>query len=199
MENQLTNNIHALRLFFNDDIFLVDDKNIEYADQPQIVDSGARPEEVKAAAHIEKAAISTGEVSSEGNSATVATFTFLGGNQKSILILVNDEENDVSNEEGREVLRKIVLAMQLKTADFALLNYAKYPKTSFAALKTFFNPLTVLSFGVGLAELGINQVEVQEMLDISGSKVIVAPNLKQLVDDASAKKALWMQLKMLMA
>ncbi|RZL29719.1 MAG: hypothetical protein EOO96_19635, partial [Pedobacter sp.] len=143
MESQVTNNANALRLFFTEDVFLVEDKTVKIGvsgvsdafsavNEQQVSDaekavspavnnalSGKRlfkdadkyPENAEILPLVEEPAVSK-------------TFKFLGGNKKFVLLLVNDKDNDVSTEQGRELLRKIVKAIDLSTPDFALLNYA---------------------------------------------------------------------------
>ena len=121
MPSQLTTDEQALRLFFTDDFYLVDEPGVlkDSRPQPELkpglpegpvspvepVSAEARPEILKSAAPV---------------------FKFLGNNKRNILILVNDPENEVSDEKGRELLRKIVKSVNLTANDFALLNYANY-------------------------------------------------------------------------
>jgi len=123
------------------------------------------------------------------------TFKFLGGNKKSVLILVNDESNDVSTEQGRELLRKIVKAVDLGTPDFAILNYSRYQGTDFAELYQFFKPVTMLSFGVEIAHLKLDLVWQNEIITHGTTRIIFAPNLHQLDSDLTAKKLLWGNLQ----
>lgn len=214
MENQVTNNANALRLFFTEDVFLVNDESVEIthhvAAEPVLPQSDR---EIKSA-NISTTAIvnTTFSVPSvvevlqvkqeivEKPSIIVPlevekSFKFLGGNKKSVLILVNDAQHDVSTEQGRELLRKIVKAVDLGTADFALVNYANYQGENFATFHQFFQPVIMLSFGVEISDLQLNYVWQNEIITHNTTRIIFAPNLHLLDSDLSAKKQLWANLQ----
>lgn len=165
MADQLATGAEALRLFFTEDIFLVESNEpAENVPQP----------EVKPAARV---------------------FSYLGKNQKNVLILVNDEGNDVSTESGRELLRNLVKALQLTANDFALMNFAGYEQLQFAELHSFFSCRLVLAFGVLPSQLGIAD-QPQHMISTQESiQFVFSGNLHQLSSDLEGKKKLWGSLK----
>jgi DNA polymerase III psi subunit len=122
-------------------------------------------------------------------------FKYLGKNQKNVLILVNDQQNETSTERGRELLRNIVKALQLTASDFALLNYAGYEHTPLTALTAFFKSRLVLSFGVGASQLGLAIQGVNTLVNEEGVQLIFSQNLDPLADSQADKKALWGSLK----
>lgn len=124
-------------------------------------------------------------------------FKYLGKNQKNILILVRDQQHDVSTERGRELLRNIVKAIQLSANDFALLNYAAYTDTKYEHLNQFFASKLVMSFGISSAELGLS-VLAQNTLHMHGNtQLVFSANLDELAEDMNGKKTLWGSLKKL--
>jgi len=214
MENQLTNNANALRLFFTDEVFVVEDKTVKithsaiteavlpdkFVEQKKPDPSLSTPGTVKIPAAIPEEKVKN--YTSEAELMHVASeptapveFKFLGGNKKSVLILVNDKDNDVSTPEGRELLRKIVKAVDLATADFALVNYANYYGSDFVALQEFFQPVIMLSFGVEISHLKLNLTWQNEIILHANTRIIFAPNLHQLDSDIAAKKLLWGNLQ----
>jgi DNA polymerase III psi subunit len=214
MENQVTNNANALRLFFTEEVFLVKDEGIEILPlrDPEPVfavenvsvkaeDEAVLKPETKQIPGINPT--NPSEVYPQGpenphivaESAPEKTFKFLGGNKKSVLILVNDSEHDVSTEQGRELLRKIVKAVDLGTPDFAILNYSNYKGTDFVELNRFFKPATMLSFGVEFADLRLNLTWQNEIIVHETTRIIFAPNLHHLDSDLTAKKILWGHLQ----
>jgi len=214
MENQVTNNANALRLFFTEEVFLVKDESVEILPlrntEPVFAAEKAPADEVKESvlkpeiAQIPQInATNIPKVYTQGpeiphivaEPGPEKTFKFLGGNKKSVLILVNDETNDVSTEQGRELLRKIVKAVDLGTPDFAILNYSRYRGTDFAELFAFFKPVTMLSFGVEITDLKLNLVWQNEIIAHGPTKIIFAPNLHHLDSDLTAKKLLWGNLQ----
>ncbi|MFD2289092.1 hypothetical protein GJU39_14115 [Pedobacter petrophilus] len=214
MENQVTNNANALRLFFTEEVFLVEDESVEIvhrvAAEPVLPPSQV---EIKPVDNLVSSALnstfSTPEVVEVLQAhqeivkvppvitppAQEKSFKFLGGNKKFVLILVNDPQHDVSTEQGRELLRKIVKAVDLGTADFALLNYAHHFGVNFAAFHQFFKPVIMLSFGVEISDLQLNYVWQNEIIVHESTRIIFAPNLHQLDSDLTAKKMLWGHLQ----
>ncbi|WP_443936556.1 hypothetical protein [Pedobacter sp. MW01-1-1] len=203
MENQLINNANALRLFFNDEVFVVEDKSVEMPhfnnaeavsasiekiESPVVTIPVAPEAPVQKVSITEIPAIHTPPVSAK-------TFKFLGGNQKSVLILVNDAQNPVSSEQGRELLRKIVKAVDLATPDFAVVNYANYSGTTYAELKFFFKPKIVLSFGVDFSAISLSLTWQGDILLHENVKLIFAPNLHDLEQSREGKVALWANLQ----
>jgi len=214
MENQVTNNANALRLFFTEEVFLVKDESVEILPlrkpEPVFVAKTVPVTEVKEtvlkqeiaeipqinATNIPKVYTQGPEIPHiVAEPLPEKRFKFLGGNKKSVLILVNDKQNDVSTEQGRELLRKIVKAVDLGTPDFALLNYANYSGTDYQMLHQFFKPVIMLSFGVEVTELKLNLSWQNEIIFHESTRIIFAPNLHHLDSDLTAKKMLWGHLQ----
>ena len=125
------------------------------------------------------------------------SFKFLGQNKKKILILVNDADHEVSDEAGRELLRKIVKSINLTASDFALLNYAKYPKTSFVDLQQYFSSVLVFAFGVSSGDLQLPSHPENKIVMEGDVRVIFSGELRKLEQDPIGKKTLWGSLKQL--
>lgn len=170
MPSQLTTDDQALRLFFTEDLYLVTEPGIQ--ETPAITK--------------DEALIDAGP-----------EYRSLGNNKRNILILVNDAENEVSDEAGKELLRKIVKSVNLTANDFALLNYSGYKHTSLEKLKSHFASVIVFAFGVSAAELGLNTQPENTIVTHEGTRLIFSAELKKLEADANAKKLLWSCLKQL--
>ncbi|MET1057004.1 MAG: hypothetical protein ABWY16_16960 [Pedobacter sp.] len=195
MAEQLTTSAEALRLFFTDDIYLVRTEEISVA--------------VAASPAVSDAAVSTPQPASVPVSAPVIpvapmpviapaseiVFKYLGKNQKNVLILVNDGENDVSSEGGRELLRNLVKAMQLTANDFALLNYFSYSHVQFEELSRFFSSKLVLGFGVSPAQLGLPDQPQHSVGSHGNTQLVFTGRLDLLARDQDGKKKLWSSLK----
>ncbi|QNK62385.1 hypothetical protein H7F33_17860 [Pedobacter sp. PAMC26386] len=187
MGEQLTTSAEALRLFFTEDIYLVNNDNKILPDVP----SDIRPAPVVlASVPVIEAVVAVDVVEP-------VVFKYLGKNQKNILILVNDGQNEVSTDKGKELLRNIVKALQLTANDFALLNYATYRNTSLDTLKSHFNSKLIFAFGVTPSHLGMGEQSVNEIIMYGGAQLIFSGNLDQLADDQTGKKTLWGSLKKL--
>lgn len=185
--SQLITNAEALRLFFTEDVYLVGDMTT-MENQPV--------EPPKQTAAVEQAVVEVTKLEEPAPSyGQVFDFKYLGKNEKKILILVNDTENPVSTPQGTELLRKLVLSINLKNADFALLNYSAYTSAKFEHLSAFFSCKFLLSFGVSSNELGLGQHLLHQLHVLQNINMIFTHNLHALDADVASKKTLWGTLK----
>lgn len=227
MGNQLTTNGDALRLFFTDDFYLIkgeegiagyegfdveeqlvksdvvvetiaDTAKNTYADAPEV------PVLVQESAVVYQADPAISPVIPALNPLPNAnpvkkeiTFKFLGNNKRNILILVNDAENEVSDEKGRELLRKIVKSVNLTAGDFALLNYSGYTQVTFEQLQACFSSVLVFAFGVSPADLGMKPCAENSIVNDGTVRLIFSSELRKLDADPVSKKVLWASLQQL--
>jgi len=196
MQDQFIADPQTLHLFFTDDVYLVPEpetrvqaRDAEAVPGGEVPDAAAETTGAPAGLRVPEA----GEVVVE----KVREFKYLGNNKRNVLILVNSQSEQVSNEKGRELLRKIVKSVNLAAADFALLNYAGYPETDFSELAAFFNPQVVFSFGVGCRQLGLPDHALYTLVTEGKVKLIFSAGLELLDEDTQAKKILWGALKQL--
>lgn len=204
MLNQLTNNAEALRLFFTEDVYLVKDNSQSASSELLIVVSEKEgpvtaPTLPKVEAPIVKEETAVVQPISQAEPVKELAFDFkyLGKNQKQILILVNDSDNEVSTEQGRELLRKLVKAIELTANDFALVNYANYGEAKFQHFKAFFNCNLVLSFGVGANQLDLPEQALHQLGLLENTQFVFTHNLHDLDSDQLSKKMLWGSLQQL--
>ena len=183
MSNQLTSNAEALALFFTEDIYLVTEPS------PIIRTEVELNRMIPNVTKIE-------EVTIEAKQA-ITEFKYLGKNQKNILILVNDSQNDVSTEQGRELLRKLVKAIDLTANDFALVNYSSYASERYETLKAFFDCKLLIAFGVDAKMLNLPSQPLHQLIQYNEVKLLFAKNLHDLDTDQASKKTLWTSLQQL--
>ncbi len=188
MGDQLANNPEALRLFFTEEIYLVPEPVVEDVQvQRPVVQPAAIAGQSSATADL--------TIAREPAPERRRDFVFLGKNKRNILILVNDEQHEVSTEQGRELLKNLVKAINLTGADFALLNYSAYQETSFEELQQYFSSKVLFAFGVRAAQLGLPYEDQNSLIMHEGIKMIFSSNLDQLSSDMPGKKVLWSCLK----
>ncbi|MEE1947084.1 hypothetical protein VRU48_18305 [Pedobacter sp. KR3-3] len=202
--NQLTNNAEALRLFFTEDVYLVQQDVQATSVEPLRVVPSQAPEQAPVALPKAEPVPTTEKVvslptmpSPQTVAKTSFDFKFLGKNQKQILILVNDNVNEVSTEQGRELLRKLVKAIDLTANDFALVNYANYVEAKFQDLSTFFSCKLVLSFGVTAQQLDLAEQPLHQLAMLENIQFVFTHNLHSLDSDQQSKKVLWGSLQQL--
>jgi len=200
MNSQLTSNAEALRLFFTDDVYLVNDQTQSITAEPVII-TNRKVEDTTIVAPVAQVEQVTPVLSIVEEPKLVfekkVEFEYLGKNQKRILILVNDNTNKVSSVQGTELLRKLVKAIELTNNDFALVNYANYTNASFEDLKSFFKCELILSFGVAMRTLGLAEQPLHQLFVVDNVKFVFTKNLHDLDSDQVSKKILWGSLQQL--
>lgn len=201
MDSQLTADGAALRLFFTDDVYLVNEPDVQQNVAHNTVAAAVENVSENRVAEPLAPVPSLKEESVApvpGPAAPPVEFKYLGSNKRNILILVNDEQNEVSDDAGRELLRKIVKSVNLTANDFALLNYAKYKGTGFRQLQEHFSCNVVFSFGVTPAHLSMAAAHPEHAIVFEGSvRMIFSAELKALDQNPAGKKALWGSLQSL--
>ena len=201
--NQLIDNAEALRLFFNDDVYLAGDmspmeKQVKEAIKSPAIESLESKETVVAQPNVYQQEPVAALPKVEEPAATYNQrfeFKHLGKNEKGILILVNDAQNPVSTPQGTELLRKLVLSINLKNADFELVNYSAYTSAKFEHFTSFFTCKLMFSFGVLPTALGLGEMSLHQLNLFNDIRLIFTHNLHDLDADLVAKKALWGTLK----
>ncbi len=201
MSNQLTSNAEALRLFFTEDVYLLKNEFIAIAEPNAAISEPQKFEEANHTSKLDIVETSLPLVSLPSIQKVQIekkyVFEYLGKNQKGILILVNDLTNKVSTQQGTELLRKLVKAIELTNNDFALVNYAAYSGAAFHDLAQFFNCNLVLSFGVTPKHLNISDYSMHILHQHENIKIIFSKNLHDLDTDPASKKTLWGSLQQL--
>ena len=202
MGDQLTTSAAALRMFFTDDTYLVGgDEQLAVTAHPASASStpSASLPAIEPVPNIVAETVLDPMVETAVNPVAelspAADFKYLGKNQKNVLILVKDDQNDVSTERGRELLGNIVKALHLTANDFALLNYYSYQQQQFPVLTGFFASKLVMAFGVTPVELGLTDHLANSIVMEGPIQVVFSQNLDLLADNQSEKKALWGSMK----
>lgn len=189
MDSPLTANKEALHLFFTDDVYLVNEPDLQQA-APGLM-SGKTAEAPSLQQEIPAQTVAPAVSPLQDP----PVFTFLGKNKRNILILVNDAENQVSDEAGRELLRKIVKSVNLTANDFALLNYAGYIGVDFKQLMDYFSCTLVFAFGVRPDQLSLSTHPENTIVNEGAVRLIFAAELRELDQNPAGKKALWGSLQ----
>jgi len=189
MDSPLTANKEALHLFFTDDVYLVNEPGLQQIEPGVMLEKTAGTPSLQ-----QESPAQTIEPVASPLQAPPA-FKFLGKNKRNILILVNDAENEVSDEAGRELLRKIVKSVNLTANDFALLNYAGYTGADFKQLMDHFSCALVFAFGVSPDQLSLAAHPENTIVNEGPVRLIFAAELRKLDQNPAGKKALWGSLQ----
>lgn len=196
-------NTEFLKYFINEDLYQVEPADTEIAKaSPKIEDE----KEVGVAEPIEKLQNSTKqeEVAVISTPDTVqvveepiekmepAIISYKGGNERGILILVEDSTDEFLNEQDLNYLLKILGAVKLSLADIALVNVHRsknYAELDYEQVLVF---TANHSFQLpNPTKYTLNQLE--------GLQILLADPLNKIADSVELRKALWGSLKAIYA
>ena len=203
MSDQVTTNSEALRLFFTEDIYLLKQEVLSLPEQvleSEIVVEVETLHQAPADKAIPEVTTTIPKLEDSLKPTPAeekVMFNYLGKNQRQILILVNDAQNQVSTEQGRELLRKLVKAIELTANDFALLNFANHSSANYTTLNSYFSSKVMFVFGVTPAQLGLGDFPQNSLVHHESTRLIFSSDLHTLDGDPQAKKTLWGSLKQL--
>ena len=130
-----------------------------------------------------------------GHSLKAQNIQFLGGNQKNILILVNDPNSVHLNETDLQFLTKILTQCKLTLADVSIINTMNLQHISFEDLCNKLNPKQIICFGNDDFELPISSTEEYQIHNHNDRSYLFAKDLHLLINDTNEKKSFWASLK----
>ncbi len=131
---------------------------------------------------------------------TSTTFSYLGNNQKNVIILVDEPEAIYLSDEALGFLLGILNACKLTMADIALINVSKYTIANYMDLEQQLNARVVCLFGVSPASLLLPlQFPHYQLQHFNNQDYIAAPDLDAIKGDKDEKTKLWNSLKLVFA
>ena len=118
--------------------------------------------------------------------------SFLGNNEKGILILVDDPSDDLLNQGDLDLLMRIVESgLKYSKNDFALVNTAKFP------VDQILNEISysyLISFGVDLSNV-FSDTNLYTIHQVENSNVLLSEKLSSMHNDNQRKRKLWLALQ----
>jgi hypothetical protein len=124
------------------------------------------------------------------------SFSLLGGNEKQVLILVDQQQAAFLPDTELDFLVRILGACKLGLADVAILNLHAYPDATFKEIAVQIPSRIVLLFDTEPARLSLPinfpQYQIQPF---SGNSFLYSASLERLMNDAVEKSKLWVCLK----
>lgn len=184
----------ALSLLINEDIYLLKTTALTVADEalPRLT--------------IEKPAEATSAIPPKTQITTIPTLTqnnkpnynYIGDNNKSILILVNETDFDILNNADMLALNKLLAARKLEQKDVAILNIQKNTHLKFSLLKEFFGFNKLLLLGINPKVLDITGIVANQICNFEGVPILGTWHLKIMQLDEKKKLTFWAEFKKLL-
>ena len=131
-------------------------------------------------------------------SAKKAEWSFLGRNEKSVLLIVNEKDTAFLEDDDLKFLMGVLTACKLSMADVALVNFFKCPDLNYEGIGKQFKPDKIIFFGVEPTELDFPlQFPQYKLQQYNNQTYLCAPTLKTLAAQKDQKVLLWGCLKTL--
>lgn len=179
MSNLLSQDIAALKLLMNDDLYQISN---------EILEVKTAPEKPKLTQKIES------EVE-EIKPAIPTDFNYIGENNKYFLVLVDDKIHTTISSAHKDMLLKIMQAKGMELRDMAVMNIDKYYDVKFEALKSFFVCSKLVLFGIKPAQIGLPNLALNKIESFKGVKILCANSLTEMQNDVSKKRDFWNVMK----
>ena len=130
------------------------------------------------------------------DAAETKRISFLGSNQKKIILLVNDAQAIYLPDEELNFLLGILTACKLSMADIALVNIAKTPELDYVVIAEQLKAEKIILFGLQAAALQLPlQFPHYQIQQYNNQVYLSAASLADLQKDKEEKMKLWNCLK----
>lgn len=124
------------------------------------------------------------------------SFSYLGDNNKYLLVLVRTEGFEFTSPKNIETLGNILKGKQMEIKDIALVNLDRTPG-KIGALRAFFASSKIVMFGVNPHEIGLPTIASNEIVIHDGLKILATYSFDEMYADEQKKRAFWLEMKKL--
>jgi hypothetical protein len=117
---------------------------------------------------------------------------FLGGNEKKIIFLFNDNQNKFLADNQVKFLYDLLAACQLTMGDIALVNFFHNNTITYRELMVELRPKKVLIFGISANELDLPfTIPFFQIQNFQEQVYMISPSIEELQMNIELKKQLW--------
>ncbi len=129
-------------------------------------------------------------------SSTDEKITFLGKNEKNVIIFIKDKDNHFLSDEELNFLIGILTACKLTLNDVAIINFAKNPSLNYEIIQQYLKAAKVFAFDVSMNDIGLPlQFPAYQVQEYNNVIYMHAPSLQFLKTNKEAKGYLWASLQ----
>jgi hypothetical protein len=123
-------------------------------------------------------------------------WSYLGENKQKVLVVVNYPVIAHIPDAQLDFLTKLLVACKLNLGDSAIFNFNKYSASDFNNIISFFEPKTILMFGVDPSDFGLPILfPTFQVQSFNQSTYLFIPTLEEIEGDKVLKSKLWVCLK----
>jgi hypothetical protein len=117
---------------------------------------------------------------------------FLGGNEKKIVFLFNDNQNKFLADVQMKFLYDLLTACALTMADIALVNYFHNKTMTYRELQAQLQPKKILVFGISANDLDLPfNIPFFQMQNFGEEVYVISPSIEEVQVNLELKKQLW--------
>ena len=117
---------------------------------------------------------------------------FLGGNEKNIIFLANDDHNKFISDSNINFLNALLNACSLTLADISLVNFSQHKKIQYNELTERLKAKKILIFGISAEEIGLPfTIPFFQVQKFQQEVYLLCPSLEEIQTDKDLKKQLW--------
>lgn len=189
MDNLQTHNLIALSLLINEDIYVLNNPSATVLNKQTTLPDAENTQTIPL--KTQPITIPTLTQNIKPN------YNYIGDNNKSILILVNETDFDILNNADMLALNKLLAARKLQQKDVAILNIQKNNHLSFKLLKDFFGFNKLVLFGINPKVLEITGIIANQICNFEDIPILGTWHLKQMQLDEKKKLTFWTEFKKL--
>ena len=121
---------------------------------------------------------------------------FLGGNEKKIIFLFNDNQNKFLPDAHVKFLNDLLTACGLTMGDIALVNFFHNNTITYRELVTWLQASTILIFGITSHDLDLPfTIPFFQMQNFQGQVYMTCPAIEELQMNIELRKQLWVCLQ----
>lgn len=140
--------------------------------------------------------ISLDIIQSKNHNTADAGIFCLGGNNKNVVIVVNEPGQKYLSDDSLQFLTSILAACKLTIADVAIINLATNTGLTSESIEATFSPNTLLFFGCGPEAAQFPLSIPNYKTQVHGNKTFLCGDALQIIAaNTDTKKILWANLK----
>lgn len=198
-------NPNAFRFLLQDEVYLLPGDKADLAatlPTEPVQATVVTPEVVEPVAHKPEPEIATPSIDANKQPKPLIEtlpkhFNYLGGNNKSFVVLVNYADSEFIPQAHLTALESILKRKELMLDDVAIFNVNTYTPVAMPKLMEVFKPLKLLIMGKDALPQGIGNLPLNQPVQGKKTHVLYSFSFDEMMSSNENKKVFWDQMKTL--